>query len=145
MTTEETKQYLSSYYYLYMKVDSLKEELRCLEALADGTQGISYDEPRVQRTPSLKAPFIRYIDKIQKKEDEIAEKVEELLKLKEEIQMAIATVDDAVMELVLTYRYINFFDWNEVANKLGYVESYVYKLHRKALSLVKMKEDSKRQ
>ena len=73
------------------------------------------------------------------------EKIEELLTLKDEIQEAIATVDDAVMELVLTYRYVNCWDWNEVADKLGYAESYVFKLHRTALSLVKIKEDSKRQ
>ena len=145
MTTDEIKQYLSQYYYAYQKVDSLKEELRCLEQLADGTNTQPFDEPRVQKSPSLKAPFIRYIDRIQKKEDEISAKVEELFKLKEEIQAAIATVNNPVMELVLTYRYINFFEWNEVADKLGYTESYVYKLHRKALSLVKVKDDSKRQ
>lgn len=145
MNHEEVKAYLSKYYYAYQKVDSLKEELRCLEQLADSTNTQPFDEPRVQKSPSLKAPFIRYIDRIQKKEEEISDKVEELFKLKEEIQTAIATVNDPVMELVLTYRYINFFDWNNVADKLGYTESYVYKLHRKALSLVKIKDDSKRQ
>ena len=64
MTYDETKAYLSQYYYAYQKVDSLKEELRCLEELANGTQGINYDEPVVQKSRSLKAPFIRYIDRI---------------------------------------------------------------------------------
>ena len=58
MTYDETKAYLSQYYYAYQKVDSLKEELRCLEELANGTQGINYDEPVVQKSRSLKAPFI---------------------------------------------------------------------------------------
>ena len=142
---ENVKKYLSRYYYLSLKLDSLKEEYRCLETLADGTSGCSFDEPRVQKTPSLKAPFIRYIDKLDKKKKEIDEKIEELLSLKEEILDAIATVDDPVMELVLTYRYINCWDWKAIAGKLGYVESYIFKLHRKALSLVKIKEDSKRQ
>ena len=142
---EDVKQFLSRYYYLSLKIDSLKEEYRCLELLADGTQGIKYDEPRVQKSPSLKAPFIRYLDKLDKKKKQIDEKIEELLILKEEIQEAIATVEDPVMELVLTYRYINLYDWNDVADKLGYAESYIFKLHRKALNLVKIKEDSKRQ
>ena len=60
-----------------------------------------------------------------------------------EIEEAIATVNDPVMELVLTYRYINCYDWNDVAEKLGYALSHVYNLHRKALSLVKLKDDSK--
>ena len=140
---EDVKEFLSRYYYLSLKVDSLKEELRCLELLADGTQGINYDEPRVQKSPSLKAPFVRYLDKLEKKRKQIDEKIEELLNLKEEIEEAIATVNDPVMELVLTYRYINCYDWNDVAEKLGYALSHVYNLHRKALSLVKLKDDSK--
>ena len=145
MTYDETKAYLSQYYYAYQKVDSLKEELRCLEELANGTQGINYDEPVVQKSRSLKAPFIRYIDRIQRKEEELSKKVEELLNLKDEIHEAIVTVNDPVMELVLTYRYINFWEWCDIASKLHYAESYVYKLHRKAISLVLIKEDSKRQ
>ena len=78
-----------------------------------------------------------------KKEEELSKKVEELLNLKDEIHEAIATVNDPVMELVLTYRYINCYDWNNVADKLGYALSHVYNLHRKALSLVKLKDDSK--
>ncbi len=145
MSYDEVKAYLSRYYYLSLKVDSLQEELRCLELLADGTQGCAMDEPRVQKTPSLKAPFVKYLDKLEKKRKQIDNKIEELLDLKEEIQTAIATVDDPVMELVLTYRYINCWEWPDVAKKLHYAESYVFKLHRKALSLVKIKDDSKRQ
>ena len=129
MTTEEVKQYLSQYYYLYQKVDSLNDDLRCLEELADGTQGVNYDEPVVSKTRSLKAPFLRYIDRIQKKEEEIAKKVEEL--------MTISMVDNPVVELVLTYRYINFYGWSEIAKKLHYAESYIYELHRKGLWSIK--------
>ena len=144
MNIDEVKQYLSQYYYLSQKIDSLKEEYQCLEVLADGTQGINY-EPKAHMQPSGKAPFIRYLDKLEKKRRQIDEKIEELLGLKEEIEEAIATVDDPVMELVLTYRYINCYDWIDIAKKLHYTESYLFKLHRKALSLVKIKDDSKRQ
>lgn len=134
---DEIKEYLSRYYYLSLKVESLEEELKYLEILATGTQGCSFDEPRVQKTPSLKAPFLKYIDKIDKKRNQINEKIEELLRVKDEIQCAISTVDDPIMELVLTYRYINCLDWNEVAKKMNYAESYIFKLHRKALERVK--------
>ena len=138
MNFEETKTYLSRYYYLYQKVDSLKEELKHLEILANGTQGCSFDEPRVQKTPSLKAPFIKYIDRINTKEKEIETKVEELFKLRGEIEAAIASVNDSTLELVLTYRYINFFDWRDVASKLGYALSHVYRLHRQGIAAIKV-------
>ena len=137
MTTEKVKQYLSQYYYLYQKVDSLNDDLRCLEELADGTQGVNYDEPVVSKTRSLKAPFLRYIDRIQKKEEEIAKKVEELMAIKTEIEETISMVDNPVVELVLTYRYINFYGWSEIAKKLHYAESYIYELHRKGLWSIK--------
>ena len=136
---EEVKEFLSSYYYLSLKVDSLKEELRCLEELADGTQGCRFDEPRVQKTPSQKAPFLRYLDRIDRKQKEIDKKIEELISLKEEIEAAILTVDDPIMELVLTYRYINCWDWPEIASQMHYSLSYLYELHRKALSKVELK------
>ena len=64
---DDVKEFLSRYYYLSLKVECLKEELHCLELLAEGTQGVNYDEPRVQKSPSLKAPFVRYLDKLEKK------------------------------------------------------------------------------
>ena len=138
MSYDKNKEYLSRYYYLSMKVDSLKEELMHLEILAYGTQGVQYGEPRVQKTPSLKAPFIKYIDRIDAKEKEINKKLDELLKLRSEIEEAIAAVNDPTIELVLTYRYLNFFTWKDVASKLGYAESYIFRLHRIGLNSIKL-------
>ena len=140
---DDVKEFLSRYYYLSLKVESLKEELHCLELLADGTQGINYDEPRVQKSPSLKAPFVKYIDKIFAKQQQIDEKVEELVKLREEIENVIASVDNPLIEIVLTYRYLNFFSWKEIANKLNYAISYIYELHRDGLWKISLKDHSK--
>ena len=142
MTTDEVKKYLSSYYYLSLKVDSLKEELGYLEILANGTQGVITDEPRVQKSPSLKAPFVKYIDKIFAKQQQIDEKVEELVKLRGEIENVIASVDNPLIEIVLTYRYLNFFSWKEIANKLNYAISYIYELHRDGLWKISLKDHS---
>ena len=86
----------------------------------------------------MKAPFIKYIDRITKKEKEIEEKVEELFKLRGEIENAIASIEDSTLELVLTYRYLNFFDWRDVASKLGYALSHVYRLHRQGIMAIKL-------
>ena len=141
MTTDEVKKYLSSYYYLSQKVDSLKEELGYLEILANGTQGINFDEPRVQKTPSLKAPFVRYIDKINAKQSQIEAKVEEMINLRSEIENTIASLDNPLIELVLTYRYLNFYDWKDIAKKLHYAISYIYELHRDGLWKIALLKD----
>lgn len=136
---DEIKKYLQRYYYLSLKVDSLQRELNALEALANGTQGCSFDSPRVQKSRNLEAPFIKYIDKIDKARTRLDEKISELLKLKEEIQNVISQIDDPLSELVLTYRYINLMDWNDIADKMHYALSYVFKLHRQGLSSIDLK------
>lgn len=140
---EETKKFLHRYYFLSLKIEALQKELECLETLADGTQGCSFDTERTSKSPSLKAPFIAYLDRLEKKRKQLNEKIQEALILKEEIETAIETVGDPLAELVLTFRYINCMDWREVADKLGYTESYVFELHRKGLQKVKLKEHSK--
>ena len=69
---------------------------------------------------------------------EIEEKVEELFKLRGEIENAIASIEDSTLELVLTYRYLTFFDWRDVASKLGYALSHVYRLHRQGIMVIKL-------
>lgn len=140
---EDIKSFLGRYYWASLKVESLQRELEALETLANGTQGCSFDTPRVDKSPSLQAPFLKYIDKIDKARKKLDAKITELLELKEEIQTAISEVDDPLAEVVLTYRYINCMDWINIASKLHYTESYVYKLHRIGLFKIKIKEYSK--
>jgi DNA-directed RNA polymerase specialized sigma subunit len=35
-------------------------------------------------------------------------------------------------------RYLTFMSWEEIAAQLGYSQDYIYHLHRKALSLVRV-------
>jgi DNA-directed RNA polymerase specialized sigma subunit len=37
-------------------------------------------------------------------------------------------------KLVLTFRYINGWDWNEICRRLCYGESQIFRLHREALA-----------
>jgi DNA-directed RNA polymerase specialized sigma subunit len=41
-------------------------------------------------------------------------------------------------ETLLEMRYLSFMRWEEIAAQLGYSQSYIYHLHRKALSLVRV-------
>jgi hypothetical protein len=139
----EAKEYLQQYYFAKLKLDSLKTELFYLETLADGTQGCSFDKPRVDKTPTLEAPFIKYLDRIEKKRKQIDGQITKLLELEEEITEAIATVDDPMIEVVLRERYINCLSWGDIGKKLHYAEAHLYRLHREGLKKIQIKDDSK--
>ena len=139
----DAKEFLQQYYYAKIKLDSLQTELAYLEELANGTQGCSFDTPRVDKTPTLQAPFIKYIDRIDKKKKQIDEQISKLLDIEEQISKVIEAINDPIAEVVLRERYINCLSWSAIAKKLNYVESYVYKLHRQGLAKIKLDNETR--
>ena len=41
-------------------------------------------------------------------------------------------------ETLLEMRYLTFLAWDQIASQLDYSQDYIYHLHRKALTLVKV-------
>jgi len=61
---------------------------------------------------------------------------------KENVQAVIKKIDDPDLEYLLTERYLEDSSWHSIAEDLGFSDSYVFKLHRRALFLVAEKLDS---
>lgn len=57
-----------------------------------------------------------------------------------EIAAAIESVQDERFRELLTYRYLNGMDWIPVAAAMHYTWGWVHKMHRRALSLIEIKE-----
>lgn len=135
------KEYLSQARLLTNKVASLQKELIYLNELASGCSSPRFDEIVVDKTRKKEAPFIKYIDKIFNMEKKIEEQINVLIALKEEINGAISEIDDPILEILLRERYINCLTWEDIAADLSYSLVYVYKLHQKALTLVKVPKE----
>jgi len=138
------KEYLNQARLLDRKIKSLQTELGYLNELASGCNTPSIDGVRVQKTADLKAPFIKYIDKIFEMEKKIEGEIEKLMALKEEISSTISEIGNPQLELILRERYVNCRNWETISESMGYSLVYLYKMHKQALTLVKTpKEYSK--
>lgn len=58
--------------------------------------------------------------------------------LKNEILEKINSIEDDRLRYILQDRYISYWTWEEIAWKNHYSWQYVYRLHEKALDLLKM-------
>ena len=53
-----------------------------------------------------------------------------------EIRRLIAFVDDPLLNRVLDKRYLQYQNWEQIAEELGYARAQVYRLHSKAVNLI---------
>jgi len=137
----DARKYLSQARLLNNRIRSYENELEYINTIALGPSGPSYGPNKVKQAPSLEAPFVRYIDKIMELEKIIHDEIGKLIELKQEIARAIAEVGDAKLEIILRERYINCRNWEDIAIELAYSQVYLYKLHQKAIKLIKVPEE----
>lgn len=137
----DARKYLSQARLLNNRIRSYENELEYINTIALGPSGPSYGPNKVKQAPSLEAPFIRYIDKIMELEKIIHDEIGKLIELKQEIARAIAEVGDAKLEIILRERYINCRNWEDIAIDLAYSQVYLYKLHQKAIKLIKVPQE----
>ncbi len=103
---------------------------------------IKYVSPQISESPKtasdIKSPLEEAVVRIVDLESEIALNIAELVKLKQEIANAIRGVNSIECETLLEMRYLAFMTWEDIAMQMNYSHDYIYHLHRKALSLVRM-------
>lgn len=137
----DAKKYLSQARLLNNRIKSFENELEYINTIALGPSGPSYGPNKIKQQPNLEAPFIRYIDKIMELEKMIHDEIDKLMALKREIGKTIAEIGDAKLEIILRERYINCRNWEDIAVDLAYSQVYLYKLHQRALKLVKVSKE----
>ena len=73
--------------------------------------------------------YVEFTEKIDKA-------INDLIIVKEEVLEKIQTLPQGNLRQVLILRYINFYNWEKIANTLGYSYVQVCRLHKKALELL---------
>ncbi|MFQ7292602.1 MAG: hypothetical protein ACLRQ0_10245 [Monoglobales bacterium] len=63
--------------------------------------------------------------------------IDELYSIKREIVLEIRKVDDFRLRRLLFLRYIKFYTWDMIAQKMNYDIRYIHKLHNCALKKIK--------
>lgn len=127
------KQWLNRGYRINEEIDELMREQK--QALLQATSTALGGGEKVQSSNGNTAErrFVNYAAY----SETIDKRIDELYSIKNEILAAINEVEDNTLRRLLILRYIKFYTWEEIAEKMNY--SYVHvvhNLHPKALKRV---------
>lgn len=134
------KQFLKQYKHVLGRIESKLEEIERMDnglypgaRLADGM-------PRGSRKSSASDRIDCAVDYVRRIRGKVIAELSELEMLRDEIAAAIASVPGQQHRQLLELRYINFYSWRKIAEKMGYSEDNVYKLHGEALRQLRIKK-----
>ena len=120
------KQYLSQTRDIKIRLDAMKEQAEFLRSVAQYS-GVQYsDMPKAPRNiKSNEDAYIRLLEK--------EERIKELERKLTEIESNVSKVNDAVLQSILSKRYLSGKQWSDIASELHISTSRIYELHRVAL------------
>lgn len=126
------KEYLGQARHLDTLINCRLRELDYWRDLSSSVSGSNFETHYNPNRPT-EAPFVRCIAKIDEIEHEIAAKVSYLVGLREEINAAIDKLESREEQLLLRYRYLDNFSWEEISRMLCVSCRTVHRIHRSAL------------
>lgn len=132
----DKKTYLCRYHNILEKIEKKKEYISFCEQRASSPPGQDFTIPRVDHTPSNEAYFVRWVFKEIEAQEELEELEKKLVIVKMEIEKAINTVNDEELQMILTYRYIDWLTWDEICGKIYCSLASVKRKHEKAINLL---------
>lgn len=135
-----SKEYLRQAYRLDQRINSDIEEVGRLRSMASSVSSPSLGE-RVQTSHNGDAPFVRSIEKIIELEHKIDQEIDLYVNLKDQIRTVIAKVEDPNEQLVLRYRYVHNYTWEQIGDRLYADRTTVYRWHSNALRHVSLPDD----
>ena len=136
----KAKEYLHQAYRLDKRIQSNLEEMERLWELSTSVSSPGWGE-RVQTTRYTDALFIRYLERIEELQEKINNEVDHLVALKAEIRDVINQVTDIDERMVLRYRYVHNFTWEQIGDELNADKSTIRRWHGNALNHVIVPEN----
>lgn len=134
------KEYLKQAYRLDHRINSDIAELGRLREMSTSISSPSLGE-KVQTNRNADAPFVKCLERIYALEEKINEEIDLLVNLKEEIRSVIDMVSNTDERMVLRYRYIHNYTWEQIGDVLGADSRTVRRWHGQALGHVTLPEN----
>lgn len=126
MTKAEIKRRLNAISWLDDELKILDAKIERYEVMTQG-HAIRYDAVKVQTSPG---------DPVSKAMEKLYELMGKRKKVQTKMTKAVAEAADLIDlvcdtkgRLVLHYRYINCMTWRAIAERMGYAERHIYRLH----------------
>ena len=127
------KEYLNQARHLDALINCRLREIDYWRDLSSSISGMKFDGMPHSPNHPTEAPFVRCLEKIDEIQKDVEDKVAYLVRLKEEINMAIDMLASRDEQLLLRYRYLDDFTWEEIARMLNVSLRTVHRIHGSAL------------
>lgn len=136
----KAKEYLHQAYRLDKRIQSNIEEMERLRVLSTSVSSPGWGE-RIQTQRYTDALFVRYLERIEELQIKINDEVDHLVALKAEIRDVINKVMDIDERMVLRYRYVHNYTWEQIGDELNADKSTIRRWHGNALNHVIVPEN----
>ena len=133
----DAHEYLSQAYRLEQRIQIKMEELTKLRTLAADVGSPGFEEHNNPNHPT-DAPFTKTLERIWEKEKEVNEELNQLIRLRSEIQETINQVENVDERLILTYRYLKNCSWSQISEELCVSDRTIRRWYNNALSHVEV-------
>ena len=135
-------EFLSRYHDLKIKIQKKKEYITFCDERSLSISGPSYGE-KIGSNPNrnTEAPFVKWIYKKIEAEETLKEMEKEIVGVKNEIEETISNLDNEDYEKLLTYRYIDWLTWREIADILYVSRATLYRWHNDAIDKLQIEKN----
>lgn len=126
------KEYLNQARRLDALINCRLREIDYWRDLSSSVSGSNF-EPHYNPNKPTEAPFVGCIERIDAIQRDVSEKVAYLISLRDEINKRIDMLGSHEEQLVLCYRYLDGFSWEEIEQMMCISKSTVHRIHGAAL------------
>ena len=135
-----TKEYLQQAYRLDKRINSHIKELEELKSMAAAISSPQITSDKVQTTPSGDPPYVSALMRIWEMEEKINAEIDLYVDLKAQIHTVLKQVSDPDYLMVLRYRYIPNYCWEQIGEELLADRRTVIRWHDAAIKQLQVPE-----
>ena len=125
------KEFLQQVYLAHHEVEICLEEISKLQSLATRTTTVIKDVPNGGQ--AIGSQIENSITQMDTKAEELAEKIKVLVEDIDKVRAAISQVKNSNERMILKYRYLCFFSWQQISFIMKTSLRQIYRLHNDAL------------
>ena len=112
------KEYLQQAYRLDLRINSHILELEDLKHMEAGISSPKISADKVQTSPNSDAPYVSALERIWEMEEKINAEIDKYVDLKAQIHTMLRQVTDVNQQMVLRFRYIHNYSWEQIGDEL---------------------------
>ena len=133
--------YLKQGRLLDQRINYQLKKLAELRNAACGISAPTIGRSKVQSSPTGDAPFVKALMRVEELQAQINREIDMLADLKQQINDVIRQAGSEELQMVLVYRYLEGYTWEEIGDLLNVDRSTAKRWHEKAISQVTLPDE----